>query len=321
MKTIEVPLDGSAVAEQVLPHVRLLAPILAARVRLIRVVSDEEVAGVLAHAGDLAHELAGRSPFEEVDAQQVGELLRQRATDYLAAHARELRAAGVDVDVVVRDGSPAEQILDVAGHDQVTLVALATHGYSGLRRWALGSVADKVLQAATTPVFLVRAAEPAPASVRSWKRILVPLDGSALAEQALPLAIELATRAQAELLLFHAVSPPIKYVPELTPFHRSPPTIEFPAPGHQQALQQLHGVAERWHLHAISALSVVTSGEPAQEISDTVAQEHVDLIVMATHGYSGVRRWALGSVADKVLHASDTPLLLVRAQPDKAETS
>jgi len=221
----------------------------------------------------------------------------------------------------VTSGAPGECIVDIAAGEPEALIAMATHGYSGLRRWTLGSVADKVVQAATTPVFVVRATAQPPAGARSLQRIMVPLDGSALAEQALPLAIELATRAQAELLLFHAVSPPIKYVPELTPFHRSPPTIEFPAPGHQQALQQLHGVAERWHLHAISALSVVTSGEPAQEISDTVAQEHVDLIVMATHGYSGVRRWALGSVADKVLHASDTPLLLVRAQPDKAETS
>jgi len=321
MKTIEVPLDGSAVAEQVLPHVRLLAPILAARVRLIRVVSDEEVAGVLAHAGDLAHELAGRSPFEEVDAQQVGELLRQRATDYLAAHARELRAAGVDVDVVVRDGSPAEQILDVAGHDQVTLVALATHGYSGLRRWALGSVADKVLQAATTPVFLVRAAEPAPASVRSWKRILVPLDGSALAEQALPLAIALARRAPAELILVHVVVPLIEYVPGLSPFSRPlPSSIAFPDVLREQAQQQLTATINRFGAPQVAMTPMVILGYPAEEIIDAAIERQADLIVMATHGYSGLRRWALGSVADKVLHASSIPLVLVRAQPGQGES-
>ena len=64
---------------------------------------------------------------------------------------------------------------------------------------------------------------------------------------------------------------------------------------------------------------MVVSGEPAQEIVDTAANEHADLIVMATHGSSGVRRWVLGSVADKVLHTSTTPLLLVRAQSQERE--
>jgi nucleotide-binding universal stress UspA family protein len=157
MKTIVVPLDGSAMAEQVLPHVRLLAPMLAARVRLIRIVTDEEVAHVLAHDGALAHELGDRLPIRHVDAEQVGDLLRQRAADYLAARATDLHGAGVEVEAVVRDGSPAEQIIEVAEHDQAYLIVMATHGYSGLRRWALGSIADKVLHTSTIPLLLVRA--------------------------------------------------------------------------------------------------------------------------------------------------------------------
>ena len=96
--------------------------------------------------------------------------------------------------------------------------------------------------------------------------------------------------------------------------HRPPSTIDFPAPEHAQALELLQGVIERWQPPEIAVLPVVTAGDPAQAIVDTAANEHADLIVMATHGYTGVRRWALGSVADKVLHASATPLLLVRAQ-------
>src|SRR5690242_5000586 len=138
MKTIVVPLDGSAVAEQVLPHIRLLAPILSAKVRLIQAIADEEVARVLAHDGDVLHEFGGRSRVKAIDAQRMGDLLGQRAADYLATRAADLRDAGIEVEERVRAGSPAEQIIADSAHDEDTMLALATHGYSGLRRWALG---------------------------------------------------------------------------------------------------------------------------------------------------------------------------------------
>jgi len=321
MKTILVPLDGSATAEQVLPHIRLLAPILAARVRLIRVVSDEEIARVLAHDGALAHELGERSSLRPRSAEQLRDLLRQRAADYLGARAAELREAGIDVDVVVRDGSPAEHIIAVAEHDHISLIAMATHGYSGLRRWTLGNVADKVLHAATTPIFLVRATEQAPASVRPLQRILVPLDGSTLAEQALPLAIELARRAPAELILLHVIVPLVEYVPGLSPFNRPlPSSIAFPDVLREQAQQLLTATISRFGAPEVAMTPMVILGYPAEEIIDAAIERQADLIVMATHGYSGLRRWALGSVADKVLHASIIPLVLVRAQPGQGES-
>ena len=322
MKTILIPLDGSALAEQVLPHVRLLAPILAARVRLLRVVSDEEVACVLAHDGALAHELGERSPVRHPSAEQLRDLLRQRAADYLAARAVQLREAGVEADVVVRDGSPAEQIIAVAEHEHETVIAMVTHGYSGLRRWTLGSVADKVLHAATTPIFLVRATAPTPAGAIALQRIMVPLDGSAIAEQALPLAIRLARSARAELILLQVVAPPVEYVPGLSPFSRPlPESIQFPDVLREQAQQQLSAAIDRFGTSEVAMRPVVMLGYPAEEIVDAAMARQADLIVMATHGYSGLKRWALGSVADKLLHASTIPLLLVRVQPGQAEGS
>ena len=246
----------------------------------------------------------------------MGDLLRQRAEVYLTARAAALREAGLDVAIIVRDGSPAEQIIAEAEHDHDTLIALATHGYSGLRRWALGSVADKVLHAATSPVFLLRAVAQPPAGVRPWKRILAPLDGLALAEQVLPLAIELASRARAELMLLHVAVPLIDYVPGLSPFSRPiPPSIAFPELLREQAQQQLAATINRFGTHDVVITPVVLFGYPAEAIVDAAIDYQTDLIVMATHGYSGLRRWALGSVADKVLHASPVPLLLVRARP------
>jgi nucleotide-binding universal stress UspA family protein len=322
MKTILVPLDGSAVAEQVMPAVRRLAPILAARVHLLVVITDEQKQHLIAHFAAAPPGTAGQYETDWHWERRARTQLAHAAEAYLADQAQALRAAGLDVTFEVSSGAAAERIVDIAASEPQALIAMATHGYSGLRRWTLGSVADKVVQATRTPIFLVRAimeVEQPAASAQSLQRILVPLDGSALAEQALPLAIELAVRAQAELLLFHAVRPFGASAPDRLTLHRPPPTIDFPAPGHAQALQLLHRVTERWHPHEIAMLPVITSGEPAQAIVDIAAHEHVDLIVMATHGYSGVKRWALGSVADKVLHATATPLLLVRAQSQELE--
>lgn len=132
--------------------------------------------------------------------------LRQRVQAYLHAQAQALEDAGLDVTNEVRWGSPAEVIVEVAArYAPGALIAMATHGYSGLRRWALGSVADKVIHATTVPVLVVRGqAQPI---VRPPRRILTPLDGSGLARQALPLASEIARAAHAELILLRAVVP------------------------------------------------------------------------------------------------------------------
>jgi nucleotide-binding universal stress UspA family protein len=317
MKTMLVPLDGSAVAEQVMPAVRQLAPSLATRVHLLVVITDAQKQHLIAHFAAAPPGTAGQYETDWHWERRAQTQLAHAAEAYLCGQAQALRAAGLDVTFEVTSGAPADRIVDIAASEPQALIAMATHGYSGLRRWTLGSVADKVVQATQTPILLVRAmveVEQPAAGVQSLRRILVPLDGSALAEQALRLAIELAVHAQAELLLFHAVRPFGASAPDLLPLHQPPPTIDFPAPGHTQALQRLHGVAQRWRLHELTVLPLVAVGEPAQEIVEAAANEHVDLIVMATHGYSGVRRWALGSVTDKVLHSATTPLLLVRAQ-------
>jgi nucleotide-binding universal stress UspA family protein len=90
---------------------------------------------------------------------------------------------------------------------------------------------------------------------------------------------------------------------------------------HLQAVRELREVADDLQQRGLIATPLVTGGEPAEVIVETAVQQHVDLIVMATHGYSGIKRWALGSVADKVAHAARTPLVLIRAQanPDTSD--
>lgn len=315
MHTIVVPLDGSELAAQVMPHVRTLAPLLDAHVHLLRVVpatppgDSESWAQVLISVYGAPESEAARRDHHN----DVMEELHQQAQAYLDTQAQMLRSAGIEVTSEVRTGSPAETIVEVAAaHMPGALIAMATHGYSGLRRWALGSVADKVIHATDAPVLLVRGqAQPV---VQPPHRILTPLDGSGLSRQALPLASEIARAARAELILLRAVVPMIEaYIgaPVLgRPLVENSETLNAL---HEYALDELKAEATSLRAEVPRVLTRAIIGYPAEVIIDEAREMDVDLIVMATHGYSGLRRWALGSVADKVLHATTTPLILVRA--------
>jgi nucleotide-binding universal stress UspA family protein len=305
MQTLLVPLDGSATAEQIIPYVRVLAHILAARVHLLQVITKVEVQPLIARyaAEPGASEVAVESDWEwEHRALAEAEA---NAREYLAAQAQALRSANLDVSIETAIGAPAEAIAEVAANRPQTLIAMVTHGYQGLRRLTAGSVADCLVRTTATPMFLVH--DGAVRSAHSWavRRILVPLDGSALARQALPLARTLAMRAPADLILLRAVVAPADQA-------------GLPA-ACQEARRQLAVLTAQLGHQQLRVDPVVTSGDPAQAIVSEASRHGVDMIVMATHGYGGVKRWALGSVADSVLHATPTPLLLVR--PHMAEAA
>jgi len=160
MKTILVPLDGSACAEQVLPYLRRLAPILKARLCLLKVVpdiqEDELVTMTVAEAYRRGPE---PTASQREHAWYSQETQRRHAEGYLESQVVMLQSKGTRVDIEVRLGDPAEEIAAVAEEQHVALIAMATHGYSGLKRWTLGSVTDKVVHSATMPVFVVRSTE------------------------------------------------------------------------------------------------------------------------------------------------------------------
>ena len=313
MKTILVPLDGSVCAEQILPYVRRLALLLDARLYLLQIVADvwEDKLFFETVEEMYRHELRPQTTQRERE-WHSWEAQRQHAEGYLRSRAVLLQPDGVHVDFEVRLGHEAEQIVAVAAEQQAMLIALATHGYSGLKRWALGSVTDKVIHATSTPVFIVRSTEPAPVDEITLERILVPLDGSNLAKQALPLATTLVRAAHAELTLLQAVVPTIEAVAGFRPL---PQFGEVLGELREQAAYELGTLVEELHQSDLSANRIVATGHAAEVIVDQARERHADLIVMATHGYGGIRRWALGSVADKVLHAATTPLLLIHARP------
>lgn len=317
MNTILVPLDGSVRAEQALPYARRLALLLDARMYLLRVVPDVQedelfsttIADVYFHSQEPPRHRPGR-------AWQSWEIRRQHASGYLSSHAVMLQSDGVRVDFDVRLGNPAEEILAVADEQRAAMIAMATHGYSGIKRWTLGGVTDKVACAARSPVFVVRSGEPERQPVSAFKRIIVPLDGSTMARAALPPAVDLAKRAQAEIVLLRAIAPTMEGVLNL---------LRQPMPHYgavlpilrAQATRELSELAEDLRRQDLAVATVVENGPAAEVIVEQAARRQADLIVMCSHGYSGIKRWALGSTADKVLHAAQIPLLLMRSANER----
>jgi nucleotide-binding universal stress UspA family protein len=183
---------------------------------------------------------------------------------------------------------------------------MATHGRGGLGRWAYGSVADKVLQGAPVPVLLVRADAAAAMLSAGWpRRLLVPLDGSDLAEQALPLATDLARRAGADLCLLASISWAFTT--------HAVQLISLEGPAQQVTAAYLQRVSRRLAASGMPVASTIRLEPAADAILAGAAAQRADLIVMSTHGRGGLGRWLVGSVADRVLRGATVPVLLVRA--------
>ena len=150
--------------------------------------------------------------------------------------------------------------------------------------------------------------------ISRFKRILLPLDGSELGEASLPYVEELAIGTKAEVILLQVVTPHYDIaLAEGYTSHLGRISEEYLAHASAAAKDYLNSVKERLTKMGIAARSEVEVGSPAERIVGYAKESNIDLIAMSTHGRSGIGRWLLGSVADKVIHAADRPILLVRA--------
>lgn len=209
-------------------------------------------------------------------------------------------------------GDPAQQILQVARDLGVGLIVMTTHGRGALGRWAFGSVADTVTRSADVPVLIVRPSDEAPAPP-VIRRVVVPLDGSPLAERALPVAQSLAQQLDVPVHLITAVD-----MTSLLPVEMLP-TVAFDATLYEETLTRIQSGAEAWLKAAAQQLQgagVTTTwdvlpGSPFLAINDALTAG--DLLVMASHGRGGAKRWLLGSVAEKLIREAPVPVVLVPA--------
>lgn len=294
---ILIPLDSSQTAEQVLPYLKwLIAP--QGELHLVSVVEPNMYTYALA-----SHEAAIRDKLQAV--------IHDDLENYLAAVRATLQQQGYQVQTWVARGDAAQTIADVATKIEADLIAMTTHGRTGFARWALGSVADRLIQIAHQPILLVRTDREAAPAYRI-SRILTPLDGSPLAEAALHHAEQIAQQAGAVLHLLRAVEPLSSWQRAILSEHGYAEQ-EIEAERCAEAHRYLAQVRERLQAAKIDTRVQVYTGGAADAILEALSKEPVDLIVMSTHGLSGYSRWVYGSVTSKVLHNSSCPLLLLRS--------
>jgi nucleotide-binding universal stress UspA family protein len=292
-----IPLDGSKTAEQVMPWARRFADSFQLPVELLAVVD----------VGTLLTSVERARRFDK--------LVEQESRESKAYFERiSGRFVGSRVRRTVEQGSAAELIIDKAAADKSTLIAMTTHGRSGLNRWLLGSVAEKVLRATTNPLLLVRITHDGKVEGEAaLKSIVVPLDGSELAETVLPTVTKIAKRLGLEVFLFRAYGNP--YSPFVSGGgHYAVNVNELLADVRDEARKYLEEKMAQLRKHGVAEISyLLQEGDAADEIVSVARNTPESLIVMCSHGRSGTKRWVLGSVTETVVRHSISPVLVVRA--------
>jgi len=295
-----IPLDGSKTSEKVLPYARYLAGKLKIPVELLAVIDMADLA---------THIPAGKARFFD---SMIEEGVKNSAS-YLRGVAGTF--GGSDVKCTVEKGQADAVIIEKGEADKGMLICMATHGRSGLDRFLLGSVAEKVLRAAANPLLLVRAAEEAKSDgVAVLKSIVVPLDGSGLAECAIPMVADMAKNLRLEVVLFRAYHiPTYAYAGDET--SSVVDYDELMVGVRDEATEYLEKkVAEVKHLGVDKVSFVTKEGFAADEIIALGRKTPDNLIAMCSHGRTGVKRWVLGSVTETVVRHTGDPVLVVRAK-------
>lgn len=300
-----LPLDGSQVSEVALPWAIYLA-----RRRHATVVLAQALHVLPVVAGGPMGELGSAEMYDDIIVAE-----REAADAYLHEVRQRLVAEGLAVETFVQVASAAAMILDLADHLGVELIVMATHGRGGLSRLVLGSVAEQVLQQATVPILLVRADERAAERAPALDRLLVPLDGSMLAERAIGVAAQLADRGT-RIVLMRAVEPPRAASARARTWN----TV-VDRDGQRAAHEYLERTGSALAQTGLRVRTDVRAGTPAEQILLAAHEHDADLVVMVTHGRTGPARWLLGSVADAVVRCLDRPVLLVSARALIARTS
>jgi len=272
LTSVLVPLDGTTLSEEILsPALRIVAGGPApGRVALLRATSTRR--GQPGHDAEVE---AARAYLDEVERRLRPDLER------------------VEVEAHVQAGEPAKAVLELAQGLDVDLVAIATRGREGAERWLRGNVAEQVLGSCPVPVLAANPRALADGG-DAFRRVLVPLDGSARAEAVVPLAGALAKRLGAPLDLLHVLEDEIPWGDQHDPQARVAPA------------------AERLKELGVEARLKVARGAPVDAVLEATEEDPMPLLVMATHGRTGLLRLAFGSVADAVIRRSRCPVVVRR---------
>jgi nucleotide-binding universal stress UspA family protein len=292
---ILVPLDGSVLAECVLPHVLALATVHDASVTVLQVLEPRPERSA--------------TPFSDPLDLRLDNVI---ADAYLAEVAQRLSRAGVLVETATLSGAAAEQIVAFARRTDVDLIVMSSHGKRGLSEWNVSSVTQKVALRATRSLMIVRAyaARQESQELALYHRVLVPLDGSQRAEYVLPAAVSVARAHDAALVLAHIVREPerpqhlwsddkdIDLVQQLVTAKR------------RTAEVYLKGLCAR--LPVAAEMELLTSTDVAGTLRDLAQRRSCDLVMLSAHGNSGSPLCTYGSVTTGLIGYGRAPLLIVQ---------
>lgn len=289
-KQILVPLDGSNLAELALPYTEELASAFNSEVTLLFVCDTPHCQQRYEH---------------QVYVEKTAELVREHI---------EGERPKTSVKPVMLEGHAALEIVSYVTKNDMSLIIMATHGRSGIMSWAMGSIADKVVDRVSIPILLIRANVPAPEAGQEelFKRILLPLDGSEAGEATLPYIKELTEKLHSEVILFQVIASG-KHVHTVGGLDYVRFTEEQVASRKESAKEYLEGASQRFAGTKATIRTELKSGNAAQEIINFADEINASLVAVSTHGRSGIERWAFGSITHRVLHHGNIPLLLVRA--------
>jgi len=300
VKKILMPTDFSDCAQAVLGHAIFFAQEFGAELHLLHVV--------------VLHEDDPFNPaYHFPDAEEIYSRLRDDASEKM----KKVIAEHENEPFVIREAqqrgvAAAPEIVDYAREEAIDLVVMGAHGRRGLRRLLLGSVAEEVVRTAPCPVLTSRSEAHPPSKI---DRIVVPIDFSIASRQALAAARELAAVHDSRIDLIHVVEPPI-YPQYYEPLYQQAEEYTFPQmavkveDGLASFAREVEGPVVEMHLE-------VLEGTAAERIVEYANDERADLVVIATEGLTGLERFLLGSVTEKVVRTSECPVLTLKKKPEE----
>jgi nucleotide-binding universal stress UspA family protein len=319
---ILVPLDGSPLAEGAIPHAEIFARIFGANIHLLRVLEP-----ISYHENPAAVDpLRWQLHKAEAEAYMQGMVYKVRE------NLGEKSILGEDnnksrVDYSVREGKAAENIVDFAHTEKIDLLVISTHGSSGLSRWNISSITQKVIDLIYLPVLIVRAYDLSimDENRKRYRRILLPIDSSRRAECSLSAGIELARGEmsadstpeavgdKSTLVLAAVIRPPEVPIPEPFPIEISQLTEKLLRLSHQAVERYLYEMKERLPVNCDTC--VVESTSVPSAIQELAEQEDIDIVILCAHGYSGQVTWPYGTVTWNYIEHGTKPLLVIQDVP------
>ncbi|MHB9286485.1 universal stress protein [Halobacteriales archaeon Cl-PHB] len=290
--TILVPTDGSEHAVRAAEHGRYLAQVFGASVHVLSVVDVQGTAGLF-DAGGL-----DETVVEHLEAEG------ERAVDEIETLLGDIES----VQTATVEGKPADAILEYADENGVELLAMGTHGRTGLGHYITGSVTEEVVRRSPVPVLTVRATDRSRLA-GGYDEVLVPTDGSEPATAAVEPGLAIARQAGARVHTVNIVDlGTVSSHPDL-----APPTQvveELLAAGEAAT----DAIAEQVREAGLDAVTAVNEGFPARDLLGYADEHDIDLIAMGTAGRTGLSRYLLGSTTERVIRRADVPVLAVNAR-------